>query len=357
METALGEFFAIFDADFLPKADFLKQTIPFFDNVHVGVVQTRWGHLNENYSLLTRLQAFQLNVHFTIEQKGRQAAGLPLQFNGTAGVWRKTAILDAGGWQSDTLTEDLDLSYRAQLRGWKIHYVESIEAPAELPADMEGIKSQQYRWMKGGAETARNILPLIWKSSLPLRTKLFASHHLLSSAVFVFVFVTGITSVPLLFMLRDLRFDLRYFSFFLIGLLSFVIIAYVANASTSWKGMSVIRKVWTCVWYLPVFLALSMGLSLHNTIAVLQGFAGKQTAFVRTPKFALGNIVSQQRIRTYYGAKLSLTTVLEGILALYFLLAIVFGVFFNEYAFLLFHILLTCGYGAIFLLTLWHKRR
>jgi len=156
---AKGEFLAIFDADFMPRADFLKKTVPFFQDPKVGVVQTRWEHINQNYSLITKLQALQLNVHFTVEQVGRMQGDYFLQFNGTAGVWRKSTIDDAGGWEADTLTEDLDLSIRAQMKGWKIKFLEEIGSPAELPAEMNALKSQQFRWMKGGAETARKMLP------------------------------------------------------------------------------------------------------------------------------------------------------------------------------------------------------
>jgi cellulose synthase/poly-beta-1,6-N-acetylglucosamine synthase-like glycosyltransferase len=161
---ARGEFVAIFDADFLPTPQFLQKTVPYFQEAKVGVVQTRWSHLNEDYSLFTKLQALQLNVHFTIEQMGRKAGHHFLQFNGTAGIWRKRAIDDAGGWKADTLTEDLDLSFRAQLNHWEIVYLEDIESPAELPVEMNGIKSQQFRWMKGGAENARRLAPMILKS-------------------------------------------------------------------------------------------------------------------------------------------------------------------------------------------------
>src|SRR5690606_14478299 len=178
LQTATGEFVAIFDADFLPESDFLLRTIPHFANLRTGVVQTRWTHLNEGYSWLTRTQAFLLNIHFTIEQKGRQSGDYFLQFNGTAGVWRRAAIDDAGGWEADTLTEDLDLSYRAQLKGWKIAYLEDITAPGELPAEMYALKSQQFRWMKGGAENARKLIPAILRSNLPFQVKTFAIAHL-----------------------------------------------------------------------------------------------------------------------------------------------------------------------------------
>ena len=195
MKRAKGEFIAIFDADFLPRKDFLRTTIPYFNNPKVGVVQTRWEHINKDYSLITQLQALQLNVHFTVEQAGRRAGNFMLQFNGTAGVWRTECINDAGGWEADTLTEDLDLSYRAQMKGWEITYLEKFGSPAELPAEMNGLKSQQYRWMKGGAETAKKMLPTVWKSDLSFLQKLHATVHLMSSGVFLFIFLGGVFSV------------------------------------------------------------------------------------------------------------------------------------------------------------------
>ena len=168
---AKGEYIAIFDADFLPEPTFLRKVLPYFNDPKVGVVQARWEHINQEFSLLTRLQAFQLNVHFTVEQRGRDVSDYLLQFNGTAGIWRKETITNAGGWEADTLTEDLDLSYRAQLKGWKIVFRDDIGAPAELPSEINGLKSQQFRWMKGGAETARKMLPSIWGSSLGFWTK------------------------------------------------------------------------------------------------------------------------------------------------------------------------------------------
>ena len=193
-----GEFVAIFDADFVPAPDFLRRTLPHFAAPEVGVVQTRWGHLNESESLLTRLQAFGLNAHFLVEQVGRAAGGHFLNFNGTGGVWRRTCIEDAGNWQADTLTEDLDLSYRAQLRGWRFVYRPDIVAPAELPAHLAALKSQQYRWNKGAAETARKHLGRVWRSAhLPLATRLHATFHLLNSSVFAVILVMALLSVPL----------------------------------------------------------------------------------------------------------------------------------------------------------------
>ncbi|HKK12195.1 MAG TPA: cellulose synthase family protein, partial [Flavobacteriaceae bacterium] len=186
LKIAKGEFIAIFDADFLPNKNWLKRTIPYFKDEKIGVVQTRWGHLNRNYSLLTKIQAFALDAHFTLEQVGRNSKGHFINFNGTAGVWRKTCILDAGNWEGDTLTEDLDLSYRAQLKNWKFKYLEDVETPAELPVVISAARSQQFRWNKGGAENFRKMLMRIIKShDISTKTKIHGLLHLLNSSMFL----------------------------------------------------------------------------------------------------------------------------------------------------------------------------
>ncbi|MGV3639443.1 MAG: cellulose synthase family protein, partial [Adhaeribacter sp.] len=287
LPLASGTFIAIFDADFLPGPDFLRRTLPAFDAPDVGVVQTRWGHLNEDYSLLTRLQAFGLNAHFTIEQVARNSAGYFINFNGTAGLWRKSCILDAGSWQPDTLTEDLDLSYRAQLRSWKFKYLEEVEAPAELPASMPAIKSQQFRWTKGGAETARKNLLTVLRSPLPLGTKISALFHLLNSSVFVAVLVAGLLSLPLLLFKQNYPVSTRLFS------ISFSYAISLA-ALLGFYGVSFYQRrrggPWSFARFLPeffLFLSITMGFSLHNSIAVAEGFLGIRSPFVRTPKFNL----------------------------------------------------------------------
>ncbi|WP_116108502.1 glycosyltransferase [Lewinella sp. IMCC34191] len=351
-EEARGEFIAIFDADFVPAPDFLRRTIPHFSDSRVGVVQTRWEHLNEPYNLITRLQAMQLNVHFTVEQVGRMRGGHLLQFNGTAGVWRRKAIAAGGGWQPDTLTEDLDLSIRSQLAGYRIVYLERVGSPAELPVDMNSFKSQQHRWMKGGAETARKLLPEVWRSSLPLDTKLHATVHLMASSIFLFVFLCGVCSVPLLFVMGDLApfgIDKDVFALFLVGLLSVVTVYYVGNVrSAASKAESVARSVPKFLLLFPVFLSLSMGLSLHNSVAVLQGYRGKKSPFVRTPKFNLRSVSDSLRSRKYLTGRLSWITVGEGLLSIYFLLAVVGAVYIGNTTFIVFHTLLTLGFGTIF---------
>jgi cellulose synthase/poly-beta-1,6-N-acetylglucosamine synthase-like glycosyltransferase len=360
MQYARGEFIAIFDADFLPRPDFLKQTLPYFRDDSVGVVQTRWEHLNEDYSLITQLQALQLNVHFTVEQTGRMAGGYMLQFNGTAGVWRRETIDDAGGWEADTLTEDFDLSIRAQLKGWKIRYLEEIGSPAELPAEMNSLKSQQFRWMKGGAETAKKMLPTVWRSRLSLDKKVHATVHLLSSTVFVFVFIAGVFSVPLLFVLGDLieiGLSKNFFAYFMVGLLSIISLYYVANvqAPVHMEKESLNKQIYKFIFLFPLFLALSMGLSLHNTVAVIQGYLGKKSPFVRTPKFNIKSLKDSFVKSKYINRKLTWTTIMEGLLALYFLVGGVIGAFFvQNTTFIVFHLMLALGYGTIFYFTVRH---
>ena len=358
MKYANGEFLAIFDADFMPRPDFLKRTIPFFEDDNVGVVQTRWEHINQDYSLITRLQALQLNVHFTVEQVGRMAGNFMLQFNGTAGVWRRETIEDAGGWEADTLTEDFDLSIRAQLKGWKIKYLEDVGSPAELPAEMNAFKSQQFRWMKGGAETARKMLPTVWRSpNLNLRQKVHATSHLLASTIFVFVFLTGLFSVPLLFSLGDLiglGFSKNFFAYFLVGLLSIIAVYYAANVQAPTHNKTFGKALLDFLVLFPLFLSLSMGLALHNTVAVVQGYLGKKSAFVRTPKFNIQSIKDNFKKRNYLNKKLSWTTLFEGLLALYFLAAFVGGLMIQNTTFIMFHLMLALGYGAIFFYTVRH---
>lgn len=356
LELATGEFIAIFDADFLPYPDFLKKTILEFANPRVGLVQTRWGHINSNYSLLTKLQAFGLNAHFTVEQTGRNYGQHFINFNGTGGVWRKTCIRDAGGWQADTLTEDLDLSYRAQLRHWEFRYLEPVIAPAELPVTMPAIKSQQYRWTKGAAENARKNLGHVFRSDKPLATKLHAFFHLGNSSVFVCVLLLALLSLPILF-IADYYPQLQaYFvsrSFFLISLLSLT--------SFYWTAFRHSNPKQTASWFqfLPRFfwfLTFTMGLSLHNSVAVLEGYAGKKTPFIRTPKFNIRTATDSWQNNTYRTASNNILTMLEGILALYFLAGMVTGFYLRHYGLLPFHFMLMLGFSGVFILTLKHSR-
>lgn len=349
MVYANGEFIAIFDADFLPDSDFLKKTLPAFNHSDIGVVQTRWSHINQKDSLLTEMQALQLNVHFTVEQYGRYKAGYFLQFNGTAGIWRKTCITDAGGWEADTLTEDLDLSYRAQLKGWKIRYMEDVETPAELPSEINGLKSQQFRWMKGGAETAKKMLPKVWLSNIPITQKIQATVHLLSSTIFIFVFLLGVFSFPLLFFINPLNLDTNKFTVFMISMFAIILVYYVANVQIAWPKENKLWMFFKFIILFPVFLSLSMGLAFHNALAVIQGFAGKKSAFIRTPKY--GTVSKNKSIfqSAYFSKRLDLVSLGEGLFSLYFIFAVYYGWKHQMNEFLLFHLMLAVGYFTLFL--------
>ena len=227
LKTTKGEIIAIFDADFLPEEDWLLKTVPYFKDEKIGVVQTRWGHINRNYSTLTKIQAFALDAHFTLEQVGRNSKGHFINFNGTAGLWRKECIYDAGNWEGDTLTEDLDLSYRAQLKKWEFKYLENVETPAELPVIISAARSQQFRWNKGGAENFQKMTKRVLKAKeLPLKTKIHSVLHLLNSSMFLNVFIVAILSIPMLYIKNEYAHLKNYFymmSFFVISSLIFFI--------------------------------------------------------------------------------------------------------------------------------------
>lgn len=357
LERATGNFIAIFDADFVPRPDFLKRTIPAFNHERVGVVQTRWGHLNQEYSLLTKMQAFGLNAHFTVEQTGRNMGGHFINFNGTAGVWRKSCIVDAGGWQADTLTEDLDLSYRAQLHGWSFRYLEEVEAPAELPAAMGALKSQQFRWTKGAAETARKHLLQVLQARIPLSTRLHAFFHLLNSGIFICVLLTALLSLPMLSLKHEVPglevlFKLgSLLVLSLLGLLAFYWTALYQQYHSVWQ---------TTRHFVPeflLFLSMSMGLSLHNSVAVIEGYMGRKTPFIRTPKH---NLVSQRdtwRQHAYAISSINPVTVLEGLLAVYFGYGIVMAFQLQDFGLLPFHMMLVLGFGSVFIYSLHHSWR
>ncbi|MFK7900122.1 MAG: glycosyltransferase [Cyclobacteriaceae bacterium] len=356
LEKAKGEFIAVFDADFLPKKDFLTKTIPhFFTNDKVGVVQTRWEHLNKDYSLLTKIQAFGLDAHFTVEQVGRNTNKHFINFNGTAGVWRKSCILDAGNWEADTLTEDLDLSYRAQIKGWEFVYLENQGSPAELPATMTALKSQQFRWNKGAAENVRKNLARVTKAKLPFNTKIHAFFHLLNSSVFLCVFTMAMLSIPMLFVKHFHKEELGVlFDWASLFLLSFVILMMFYGASFYRVTEHKKGRFLKLIRFFPVFLSMSMGLSLHNTIAVIEGYLGKKSAFIRTPKFNLLVKTDKWEKNSYRIKKVGFVTLLEALLSLYFLGGIGLAFILEDYGLILLHIMLTFGFGTVSIYTMKH---
>lgn len=360
LKVAKGEFIAIFDADFLPKKNWLKRTIPYFKNSEIGVVQTRWSHINRNYSILTKIQAFALDAHFTLEQVGRNSKGHFINFNGTAGVWRKECILDAGNWEGDTLTEDLDLSYRAQLKNWKFKYLEDVETPAELPVVISAARSQQFRWNKGGAENFRKMLWRVLKSNnISTKTKIHGLLHLLNSTMFLNVFIVAVLSIPMLYIKNEyahLRFYFYFMSFFIMSTVIFFICYWFMYKQIYGSGF---KKFFNYVAMFFTFFSVAMGFSLHNSIAVLEGHIGKRSEFVRTPKFNINTIRDSWKGNKYLRKKLSPHVILEGLLMLYFgfglYSAFVVGDQGGDFGLFPFHLMLFLGFGYVFFKSLSSK--
>ena len=348
MKICKGEFIAIFDADFAPPKDFLQKTIPHFAESNVGVVQTRWQHLNENYSLLTQLQAFGLDAHFTVEQGGRNAKNHFINFNGTAGIWRKSTIEDAGGWEADTLTEDLDLSYRAQMRDWKFVYLENVGCPAELPVTMSAVKSQQYRWTKGAAEcVVKNLPKLLSDSHLKISTRLHGFYHLMNSAVFVAVFFLSILSFPMMLITSSSdRFD-EFFRYTALFQVSWVILGCFYWISFRKTGLGFFEFMKRFV----LFLLFMMGLSFHNSIAVVEGWMGRKTPFVRTPKFNVNNQSDSWQGNKYLTKNLDKSTWIELLLMLYFIVVLIIEIQIKNFGLVPFHLMLIVGYGSVLFYT------
>lgn len=360
LKIAKGEFIAIFDADFLPHPNWLKHTIPYFKDEKIGVVQTRWGHLNRNYSTLTKIQAFALDAHFTLEQVGRSSKGHFINFNGTAGVWRKTCILDAGNWEGDTLTEDLDLSYRAQLKNWKFKYLEDVETPAELPVVISAARSQQFRWNKGGAENFRKMLWRVLKSkNISIKTKVHGILHLLNSTMFLNVFLVAILSIPMLYIKNEyahLRFYFYFMSFFVLSTIILFVCYWYMYKQIYGAGF---KNFFKYIALFFTFFSIAMGFSLHNSIAVLEGHIGKRSEFVRTPKFNISSLKDSWKGNKYLRKKISLNVIVEGLLMLYFgfglYSAFVVGDQGGDFGLFPFHLMLFIGFGFVFFKSLTSK--
>jgi len=348
LKIAKGEFIAVFDSDFLPKKDWLYQTVPYFKDPEVGVVQTRWGHINRDYSLLTKIQAFALDFHFILEQVGRNFGKHFINFNGTAGIWRKECILDAGNWSGDTLTEDLDLSYRAQMKRWKFKYLEDVETPAELPVVISAARSQQFRWNKGAAENFhKNYFKLLWDKNLTVGTKFHGFFHLLNSSMFLVILLLAILSLPVLY-IKNLNPQFSgYFyviAFFAISTLIFFICYWVTYTKIHGKG---IKSFFSFVGMFITFFSVAMGFSVHNSLAVLEGHFGKKSEFIRTPKFNINNLKDSWKDNKYLSKNLSLSIILEALLWLYFGFAIFSAFKLNDFGLIIFHLMLFSGFGFV----------
>jgi cellulose synthase/poly-beta-1,6-N-acetylglucosamine synthase-like glycosyltransferase len=326
LRLAKGEFVCIFDADFIPGPDILRRSIHYFTDPQVGMVQTRWEHLNRCDSLLTRTQAILLDGHFLIEHVARNRSGRFMSFNGTAGLWRKACILDAGGWEHDTLTEDLDLSYRAQMKGWRFVYLPAVTAPAELPPEMGAFKVQQRRWTKGGVQTLRKLLPAVMRSPLPLKVKIEAFFHLTSCTVYLFVVALTLMVVPAIVMRGRVFADRPIMAAFVD--LSLFILACCSSATFYVASQRESLRSWSAsIKHIPFLMCLGLGISLNNALAALSGFFGDTGSFDRTPKFAgcadrPPNSVAAKPSPGRRQKRLDWQTGLELLLGTFFLLAI-----------------------------------
>jgi cellulose synthase/poly-beta-1,6-N-acetylglucosamine synthase-like glycosyltransferase len=350
LETARGEFIAIFDADFVPNSSFLRRTLPyFFQDERMALVQTRWEHLNSDYSLLTRTQAMALDGHFVIEQAVRNRAGYFINFNGTGGIWRKSAILDAGNWQSDTLTEDLDLSYRAQLRGWRFKYLDDFTSPAELPAEVNALKTQQFRWTKGAIETARKILPEVWKSNIPLRVKIHSTFHLTNNIVFPFILLAGILNVPLIFIKQQGGHDLYF------AMMSVFVLAFIGSFLFYMLSQKAVYPDWRRRLLLfPLFMAGSMGFAVNNSRAVFEGLFRKRSEFVRTPKYRIEDKKDSWQEKKYVPLKLDWIVLIEIALAVYCFFGVISSLYYLEIAAVPFQLLYCLGFSFVSVLSIKH---
>jgi cellulose synthase/poly-beta-1,6-N-acetylglucosamine synthase-like glycosyltransferase len=352
LSTATGEIVAIFDADFVPPVDFLRKTIHYFSDPKVGMVQTRWGYLNRHYNVLTEVQAMLLDGHFVLEHVARSGAGLFFNFNGTAGLLRRSMIQDAGGWQHDTLTEDSDLSYRAQLKGWKFVYVPSIECPSELPVDTYGFQVQQSRWAKGLTQVAKKLLPTILRAKLPFRVKLEAVAHLTPNISYPLMIAVSALMLPVMIV----RFYMGWFQMLVIdtpliaasfwSISAFYVIAHRALFPKTWKRAFL---------FLPALMAAGVALTIINTRAVIEALVGYQTGFARTPKYAIGSDQKVRLANVKYRRRSGWLPYAEIAVGVYFLATIIFAIESYNFLAIPFLLLFVGGYFWAGCTTLWEE--
>jgi cellulose synthase/poly-beta-1,6-N-acetylglucosamine synthase-like glycosyltransferase len=361
LHTAKGEFVLIFDADFLPLPDILERAIDHFSDPRVAVVQCRWEHVNRDFSALTEVQALMLDGHFIMEHAGRNWSGRFFNFNGTAGIWRRAAIADAGDWQHDTLTEDMDLSYRAQLRGWKFVYLPEIAAPAELPVEMSAFKSQQFRWAKGSVQVALKLLPTILRSNATAAQRTEAFFHLTNNLAYPLLWLLSILLLPNLALRTQhgwrevLMIDLPLFFGTTLSVASFYLasqreIALLRNPEAT------PRFAWSALKRLPLVMSIGIGLCVNQTRAVLEALLGRETEFVRTPKHGIRGKLESWSSNKYRAAK-SVTPFIELAMAAYFVIAIGVAIDHRHYISIPFLCLFLCGFGYVGWGSLFGSRR
>lgn len=352
LKTAKGEFVAIFDADFVPPPDFLLKCIHHFTDPKAGMVQTRWTHINRNYSVLTEVEAILLDGHFVLEHSARSRSGVFFNFNGTAGMWRRSAIDEAGGWQHDTLTEDTDLSYRAQLQGWKFVYLQDVECPAELPVEMTAFKTQQARWAKGLIQVSKKILPRVLASNASRSVKIEAFYHLTANLSYPLMIVLSVFMMPAMIIrsyqgwFQMLYIDLPLFMASTFSISSFYLVSQKELFPKSW-----LRSL----LYLPLLMALGIGLTVTNTRAVLEALTGKQTAFARTPKYRVESKKDRVGAKKYR-KRLGWVPWLELLIGTYFALAVFYAIDNENYFTVPFLLLFVIGYWVTGMMSLLQGR-
>ena len=352
LKTARGGLIAIFDADFVPPPTWLMQVVHHFAEPGVGMVQTRWTHLNRNYSFLTQVEAILLDGHFVLEHGGRSRAGVFFNFNGTAGMWRREAIDEAGGWQHDTLTEDTDLSYRAQLKGWKFKYLQDVECPAELPIEMTAFKTQQARWAKGLIQTGKKILPSVLRSDAPFHVKLEAWYHLTANLSYPLMIVLSVLLMPAMIIrswqgpLQMFLIDLPLFMASTMSVSSFYLVSQKELHPRTW---------YKTFLYLPFLMALGVGLTITNTKAVLEALVGHKSAFARTPKYRVQKKGEKSQAKVYR-KRLGIIPWIELAIGCYFAATVWYAVTTENYFTVPFLLLFVLGYWYTGLLSLLQGR-
>jgi cellulose synthase/poly-beta-1,6-N-acetylglucosamine synthase-like glycosyltransferase len=352
LNTATGEFVAIFDADFVPPPEWLMKVIHHFAEPQIGMVQTRWTHLNRDYSFLTQVEAILLDGHFVLEHGGRSRAGVFFNFNGTAGMWRKCTIGEAGGWQHDTLTEDTDLSYRAQLKGWHFKYLQDVECPAEVPIEMTAFKTQQARWAKGLIQTSKKILPKVFESDAPFHTKLEAWYHLTANISYPLMVVLSTLLMPAMV----IRFYQGWFQMLLIDLPLFMASTFSISSFYLVSQKELYPNKWYKTFlYLPFLMSLGIGLTVTNTKAVLEALLGIQSSFKRTPKYRVEKRGEKSKAAKYR-KRLGIVPWIELLIGCYFALTIWYAISNENYFTVPFLLLFVVGYWYTGLLSLLQGR-
>ena len=353
LKSATGEFVAIFDADFMPQAEWLMQVIHHFADATIGMVQTRWAHLNRHYSFLTEVEAILLDGHFILEHGGRSRAGVFFNFNGTAGMWRRQAIDNAGGWEHDTLTEDTDLSYRSQLAGWKFRYLQDVECPAELPIEMTAFKTQQARWAKGLIQCAKKDLPKVLRANVSLREKIEAWYHLTANLSYPLMILLSTLLLPALI----IRFYQGWFQMLYIDLPLFLASSFSISSFYLVSQKELFPKAWyRTFWFLPALMGLGIGLTLTNSKAVLEALIGHQTAFARTPKYRVVSKKDKALAAKKYRKRLGWVPYLEMLIGGYFALTVWYAVANENYITVPFLVLFVFGYWYTGLMSLLQGR-